>query len=70
MKLTCEVTGAETGVDRTSVYPVLKITLKGHAPQARAGKLGEFQSLTLPGTAAARRTFHVGRKVEITVRPR
>ena len=68
MKIDCKVTGVEEHADRSGVGKVLVIRLKGRPRQLAGWRLQEFQSITVSDGVGARRSFYVGRKVEIAVR--
>lgn len=64
MKLECEVIAVETCGDS------LRVKLQGKPPTAAEWRGVERQEILIPTTDAAQRTFHIGRKVTITVKPK
>lgn len=64
MKLNCVVTSVSSNGETMSVR------VEGNAPSDAAWRPRFTQDLTFSESAPTRRAFHIGRKVEIIVRPR
>jgi hypothetical protein len=64
MKIECEVLSVETTGDG------LKIGLQGKPPSAAEWRDLERQEIIIPVANGSAKTFYVGRRVVITVRPR
>lgn len=64
MKIEAEVTGVENGGE------YLRVEMKGLPTSAAEWRSRQHQSITIPAGENAGRTFFVGRKIEISIRPK
>jgi len=64
MKINCTVTSVSSNGETMSVR------VEGNAPSDAEWRPSFTQDLTFAENSHARRAFYIGRKVEITVRPR